>query len=241
MLSLNIFYSISSTLTVSMPKSSVYPLNLASILTSLLKQIQGPFINIYLLCLLLLTYVNTLGSILTLNLCCSCGPTWNLPSSSCILFLPILQGADWAPFHMQSLTRISLLWTLAILSIEPTAIQRCAQIVLRGTTQSSLHTVLPSCSFLAKEWACIPSHANWTISARNMTLEWSDQRRKWMEPNWPACSVLVSSCPSPTASILKGTRSGLPGLGSSHILRSCEPHFFPPSVGQSKYFPLTSK
>lgn len=41
MLALNIFYSVSSTLTVSLPESLVYLLNLVFILTSQLKQIQG--------------------------------------------------------------------------------------------------------------------------------------------------------------------------------------------------------
>ena len=110
---------------VSLHKSLIYTLHLASILTSLLRQSQELFSNMCLLCLchVWLWWTHRLspnseplpyGS-----------PTWNLPSSSFLFFLPILKGLTWTLLHLQSLARIPLLWTIAILPSGSTPSRRC--------------------------------------------------------------------------------------------------------------------
>ena len=160
---------------VSLHKSLIYTLHLASILTSVLRQSQELFSNMCLLCLchVWLWWTHRLspnseplpyGS-----------PTWNLPSSSFLSFLPILKGLTWTPLHLRSLARIPLLWTLAILPSGSTPSRRGPQMMVWGTTQCILHAVVPSSSFLAKEWASFPNHANWILSPRNRNPEWSEK------------------------------------------------------------------
>lgn len=108
---------------VSLHKSLIYTLHLASILTSLLRQRQEHFSNICLLCLchVWLWWTHRLSS--NSRPLPYGSPTWNLPSSSLVSSLPMLKGPTWTPLHLGSLARIPLPWTLAILPLGSTPSQ----------------------------------------------------------------------------------------------------------------------